>query len=202
MSKVPHTLYDEDTELVIAWRRGELSSFEALVEKHQKRMLNVAFRISGDYEDACEVVQDAFVAAYRGIDTFRGAARFSTWLTSITVNLSRNRLRQTRSKNRNEAYSLDGPPSGEDGGPVRERPSTDPSALEQLERLALHERLRECISGLDADFREAIVLRDLQEFSYEEICTILKVREGTVKSRLFRAREMVKDCLKRAVGVL
>lgn len=195
-----HNISDEDSVLVASWRRGELASFEALVAKYQKRMLNVAFRITGDYEDACEVAQDAFVAVFRGIDAFRGAARFSTWLTSITLNLSRNRLQQAQAKRRNEAYSLDGP--GEDCGPVPERPSPAPSALEQLEMRALHAKLKECINALSVDFREAIVLRDMQDFSYDEICSILNVREGTVKSRLFRAREMVKDCMKRAVGEL
>jgi RNA polymerase sigma-70 factor (ECF subfamily) len=202
MSDDLHAISDDDAALVASWRHGDISSFEALVRKHQKRMLNIAFRIVGDYEDACEVAQDVFVAAYRSIDSFRGASRFSTWLTSITVNLSRNRLRQVQTKRQNELYSPDGQPAGEDCGPVQERPSAAPSALERLERLDLHEKLQACIRALTAEFRETIVLRDLQDFSYDEMCTILKVREGTVKSRLFRAREMVKDCLKRAVGEL
>jgi len=197
-----HNITDEDSVLVASWRRGELASFEALVAKYQKRMLNIAFRITGDYEDACEVAQDAFVAAYRGIEAFRGSARFSTWLTSITLNLSRNRLQQVQTKRRNEAYSLDGPAPGEDSSPVHERPSSAPSVLEQLEMRALHEKLKDCINALSADFRETIVLRDMQDFSYEEMCSILNVREGTVKSRLFRAREMVRECMKRAVGEL
>jgi RNA polymerase sigma-70 factor (ECF subfamily) len=101
MSDDRQHISDEDAALIVSWQRGELSSFEALVSKYQKRMLNIAFRITGDYEDACEVAQDAFLAAYRGIDSFRGAARFSTWLTSITLNLSRNRLLQVRAKRRN-----------------------------------------------------------------------------------------------------
>ncbi len=196
-----HIVSDEDGALVAAWRRGELSSFEALVRRHQKRMLNIAFRITGDYEDACEVVQDAFVAAYRGIDSFRGASRFSTWLTSITVNLSRNRLQQLQTKRQNEAFSIDWPVR-EDCPSLREPASVAPSALERLERLDLHEKLQGCIGALAAEFRETMVLRDLQDFSYDEMCAILRVRQGTVKSRLFRAREMVKDCLKRAVGEL
>ncbi|MBI1919542.1 MAG: RNA polymerase sigma factor [Geobacter sp.] len=197
-----HTCTDEDSALVTSWRRGDISSFETLVRKHQKRMLNIAFRITGDYEDACEVAQDAFVAAYKGIDSFRGTALFSTWLTSITVNISRNRLQQVQTKRRNEAYSVDAPHAGEDCAPMREFPCPAPSALEQLERLDLREKLQTCIKTLVAEFREAIVLRDMHDYSYDEMCVILKVRQGTVKSRLFRAREMVKDCLKRAVGEL
>ena len=195
---------DVDVALVASWRRGDLSSFEMLVRKYQKRLLNVAFRITGVYEDACEVTQDTFVAAFRGIDSFRGEARFFTWLTSIALNLSRNRLQQMQTKLHHEAYSLDEPARGEHSTMIHEheRPCSAPSALERLERLDLQERLQGCIRALSAEFREAIVLRDLQDFSYGEMCTIIKVREGTVKSRLFRAREMVKDCLKRAVGEL
>jgi RNA polymerase sigma-70 factor (ECF subfamily) len=193
---------DEDFVLLASWRSGELSSFEALVRKYQKRMINIAFRITGDYEDACEVTQDAFVAAYRGIDSFRGESRFSTWLTSVTLNLSRNRLQQAQSKRHNEIISLDAQVNGEDCAHHLERPSSAPSALEQLELRAVHEKLQECIKALSVNFRETMVLRDMQDYSYDEICAILKVREGTVKSRLFRAREMVKDCLKRGMGEL
>ena len=193
-------IHDEDAELVIAWRRGEFSAFEELVRKYQKRMLNIAYRCVGDYEAACEVVQDAFAAAYRGGESFRGAARFSTWLTGITVSLSRNRLPQSRNKRSSEAYPPGAPPADFTGGAHREHPS--PSAPEQLEMLDLSEKLHGCIGALDADSREMIVLRDVQGLTYEEICAILVIREGTVKTRLSRAREMAKDCLKRAAGAL
>jgi RNA polymerase sigma-70 factor (ECF subfamily) len=190
---------DEDAELVAAWRSGELSAFELLVRKHQKRLLNIAFRITGDYEDACEVVQDSFLSAYRGIASFRRESRFSTWLTSIAINLSRNRLKQSASHSK--LCSVDAPAPSEDGG-HHELRSLAPSPLERLERLDLHEKLDGCIKALAAEFREVIVLRDMQDFSYDEICDTLQVREGTIKSRLFRAREAVKGCLKRAVGEL
>jgi RNA polymerase sigma-70 factor (ECF subfamily) len=192
----------EDAVLIASWRKGKLSSFDALVLKYQKRMLNIAFRITGDYEDAREVTQDAFVAAYQKIESFRGESLFYVWLTSITVNLSRNRLLQGQTKRKNEAYSLDCPWPDDEESASRDHPSPSPSALERLERLDLHEKLLECIKGLTDEFREAIVLKDMQDFSYDEICDILKIRIGTVKSRLSRAREFVKDCVKRSVGEL
>ena len=202
MSDDRHHISDEDALMVASWRNGEISSFEKLVVKYQKRIFNIAFRVTCDYEDACEVTQDAFVAAFRGIDSFRGEARFSTWLTSITLNLSRTRLQLAQAKKKNEAFSLDGPGKGEDFRSSHERPSPAPSPLEQLERRTIHEKLRECIKALSAEFREAIVLRDLHDYSYDDICSILKVREGTLKSRLFRAREQVRECMKRAMGDL
>ncbi len=193
---------DADSELVAASQQGDLNAFEALVTRHQKRMLNIAFRLVGDYDDACEVVQDAFVSAYKNIGTFRGDARFTTWLTTITLNLSKNRLKQVRARQAHEAYSLDEPVRTDDGEMNRDSPSQEPSVLDQLERRDTQARVQDCIKALETDFRETLVLRDIQEFSYEEIGSMLKVRVGTVKSRLFRAREMVKDCLKRFWGEL
>lgn len=165
-------------------------------------MLNIAFRLVGDYDDACEVVQDAFVSAYRNIKTFRGDAKFTTWLTTITLNLSKNRLKQMRSRHGHEAFSLNDPIRTDDGEMTMDPPSKEPSVLNVLEKRDVQARVQDCIKALETDFREVLVLRDMQEFSYEEIGSMLKVREGTVKSRLFRAREMVRDCLKRFMGEL
>jgi RNA polymerase sigma-70 factor, ECF subfamily len=165
-------------------------------------MLNIAYRLIGDYDDACEVVQDAFVSAHTSIRMFRGDAKFRTWLTTITLNLSKNRLKQVRSRQGHEAFSLNDPIQTDDGTMTMDPPSKEPSVLETMERRDIRIRVQDCIKALDTDFREVLVLRDMQEFSYEEIGTMLKVREGTVKSRLFRARDMVKDCLKRFMGEL
>jgi RNA polymerase sigma-70 factor (ECF subfamily) len=190
---------DDDAALVSSAQTGDLQAFEQLVIKHQKKMLNIAYRMIGDYDDACEVVQDAFVAAHKNIRMFRGDARFTTWLTTITLNLSKNRLKQVRSRQSHEAYSLNDPVQTDEGTMTVDPPSKEPSVLDRMETRDIRTRVQECIKALDADFREVIVLRDMQEFSYEEIGHMLKVREGTVKSRLFRARDMVKDCLKKAM---
>jgi RNA polymerase sigma-70 factor, ECF subfamily len=191
-----------DAVLVSASQQGDLEAFEQLVAKHQKRMLNVAYRLTNDYDDACEVVQDAFLSAYKSIKSFRGDAKFTTWLTAITVNLSKNRLKQMRSRKGHEAYSLDEQVETDDGRMKIDPPSKEPSVLDRLEARDVKVRVQDCIKALEPDFREILVLRDLQDFSYEEIGGMLKVREGTVKSRLFRAREMVKDCLKKVMGEL
>lgn len=183
-------------------RRGDLAAFELLVRRHQAKMLNIAFRITGAYEDACEVVQDAFLAAHKGLKDFRGEARFSTWLTTITTNLSRNRLEQLQTRQRNEPVSLDDPITGEDGEMFRDAPSSLPDPLELMERRDVREQVQGCIEAMTVDSREVLVLRDMEEYSYDEIATILKLRDGTVKSRLARAREAMRDCLKRGGGAL
>jgi RNA polymerase sigma-70 factor (ECF subfamily) len=193
---------DNDAALVASARQGELSAFEALVAKHQKRMLNTAFRIIGDYEDACEVTQDAFVSAYKNLKGFRAEAKFSTWLTTITVNLSKNRLKRVIIRQKREPMSLDAPILTDDGEVMPDPPSKEPSVLDRMEKQDVKKKVQDCIKALEPDFREVLVLRDMQDFSYDEISGMLKVAAGTVKSRLFRARESVKECLKKEMGSL
>jgi len=192
----------DDATLAQACRKGDLAAFECLVERHQRMMINVAFRMTGVYEDACDIVQDAFIAAWRKIGDFRAEAKFSTWLTAIVINLSRNRLQQMQQRERREAYSLNAPLPGSDCDRVPDPPSGARSVLEQLEEAELRRHLQHCIDALSPEFREVLVLRDMQELSYDEVGGALKLREGTVKSRLFRARDAVKECLKKAVGTI
>src|SRR4030067_3559711 len=100
---------DEDAGLVFSCKRGDLDAFESLVRKYEKKMLNISYRISGSHEDSLEIVQHAFVSAYRNINNFRGQSRFLTWLTAITINLSRNRLKQLKARNAHESVSIDDP---------------------------------------------------------------------------------------------
>jgi len=193
---------DGDAALVSSVRQGDLNAFETLVNRHQKRMLNIAYRLTNDYEEACEAVQDAFLSAYKNLDSFRGESKFTTWLTAITVNLSKNRLKQMRSRHGLEAFSLDEPVLTDEGQMIFELPSKEQSAVNMLEQQEVQQKVQSCVKALADDFREILVLRDLQDFSYNEIGSMMKMPEGTVKSRLFRAREMVKDCLKRVMGEL
>ncbi len=191
---------DDDAVHVAAWRKGDLSAFEVLVGKYQKRMLNVAYRITGDYEKACEVVQDAFVAAYREIDSLRGAARFPTWLTALVVVHSRNRSMQEQAHE--GAHRSPVTPGAEVAGPPLAVAVANVSVPDQRGQDDMQRHVQACISSLVADFREVLVLRDLQQIPCSEIGAILKIREAAVKSRLFQAREMLKDCMTRAVGEL
>ena len=191
---------DKDRELVALCRKGDIDAFETLVRNYQKKMFNIAFRITGSMEDASEVVQDAFVSAHRNLKDFEQKSRFSTWLYSITVNTAKNRLTQSKTRSMHESASLDDPSPCDEKMKRFEPASNDPSALEQLSRKEQQQKVQECLDRLEQDFREVIVLRDLQGFSYTEISRILALAEGTVKSRLFRARDSVKDCLKKLLG--
>ena len=193
---------DEDYEFVSLCKKGDVDAFEVLVKNHQKRMLNIAYRMVGNYEDACDIVQDAFISAYRNLKSFKGKAKFSTWLYTIVMNLSKNRLKQLKTQLHREKFSIDDPVLKNDGQIRGELASREPSVLESLERRNIQQKVQECINSLDEDFREVLILRDIQGFSYDEINDLLKIPEGTVKSRLFRAREAMKDCLKKVIGVL
>ncbi|HTZ18226.1 MAG TPA: sigma-70 family RNA polymerase sigma factor [Dissulfurispiraceae bacterium] len=189
---------DDDRGLVALCQKGDVEAFEQLVIRHQKKMLNIAFRMTGSYDDACDIVQDAFVSAYKEIRRFEGRSQFSTWLGTIVVNLSRNRLKQVQASRNRREVSI----NAEEGEVGIDPPSGEPSALEMMEKRDIQRGVQECIGKLDMDFRAVVVLRDIQGYAYNEIGEMLKVAEGTVKSRLFRAREMLKNCLKKTLGVL
>jgi RNA polymerase sigma-70 factor (ECF subfamily) len=193
---------DEDREFVSLCQGGDVNAFEVLVERHQKRMLNIAYRIIGNYDEACEVVQEAFISAYKHIKGFKGKAKFSTWLYAICINLSKNRLRQVRTRLHREPYSVGNPIQVANGQIAGDPPSSEPSPLEQLEARDVQQKVQGCINALDAEFKEVLILRDIQGFAYDEISDMLKIPEGTVKSRLFRAREGMRDCLKQTMGDL
>jgi RNA polymerase sigma-70 factor, ECF subfamily len=193
---------DDDAGFVVRSRQGDMEAFAVLVKRHQKKMLNMAYRMIGDYDEACDVVQESFLSAYRAIGKFRGDARFSTWLGSIVLNQARNHLKQKNARSRNEGISLDESADAPDGTRLIAVRSSDESAVEQLENRELAASVQLCIGALDGEQREVLVLRDIQEFSYEEIGVMLKLPEGTIKSRLFRARNALKEGLLRIFGDL
>ncbi|MEN6374666.1 MAG: sigma-70 family RNA polymerase sigma factor [Smithella sp.] len=193
---------DDDAGFVARSQRGDTNAFAVLVRRHQKKMLNVAYRMIGDYDEACDVVQESFLSAYRAIGKFRGDARFSTWLCGIVLNHAKNHLKQKNARSRNEEMSLDESTGIMDATLLNTVRSGEESIVEKLEKRELAATVQVCISALDGEQREVLVLRDIQEYSYEEIGVMLKLPEGTVKSRLFRARNALKEGLLRIFGDL
>jgi len=194
--------FDSDYETILRCQKGDIDAFEEIVRKYQKKMFNISFRMIGDYNEAAEAVQDAFLSAYRNMKGFKGESRFSTWLYSIVVNVSKNRLKKVRTQSFREPLSLDDPVDMDDGSIKREPPSGELSVLERLEKRDVALKVQDCINALEDKFKEVVVLRDIQGFSYEEIITMLQISDGTVKSRLHRARVALKNCLKKYLGDL
>lgn len=202
MKEEKKIITDEDYKFVSLCKKGDVDAFEVLVKKHQKKMLNIAYRMIGSYEEACEIVQDSFVSAYKAVRDFEGKAKFSTWLYTIVMNLSKNRLKQLKTQLYHEQFSIDDPVLTDDGNIKVESVSSGPSILEQLEKKEFQQKVQGCINSLDDEFKEVLILRDIQGFSYDEISEVLKIAAGTVKSRLFRSREALKISLKKVIGDL
>ena len=176
----------DDAKLVEATLAGDNQSFGVLVQRYQDRLFNTLLRFTGSRHDASDLVQDAFVQALVKLDTFRGDARFYTWLYRIAMNLSLSQRRKRRPVASVDAAKeqVGEEPIDEDQGPETE--------LVQKERAQL---VQQALLQLGEEHRQILVLREMESFSYEQIGEILSVPVGTVRSRLFRARVQLKDQL-------
>lgn len=186
-----------DAELLQASRAGDSDAFGELVTRHQDRVYRLAFRLSGNPEDALEIAQESFLKAYRALGSFRGESAFYTWVYRIAINefRSRRRFQSVRPAEMSlETASRTG--DGENRPGLKEQlPSDCPGPVEEavrVERKALVER---ALAQLDSEQRAIIVLRDIDGRDYEEIADILDCPRGTVKSRLHRARMALKELL-------
>jgi RNA polymerase sigma-70 factor (ECF subfamily) len=191
----------DDAGLVEQSRQGDIGAFERLVVKYQDRVFNTCRRMCGNRSDAEDLAQETFVRAFKSLGTFAGRSKFSTWLFRIAVNLAissrRNRRRAT--------HSLDGDPARDNDGTASAArwpasPTTTPAdeALErEQQRLTL-----QALADLDEESRSVVILRDLEEFGYDEIAEIMQVPVGTVKSRLHRARMALRERLPGVLGTV
>ncbi|MBZ4687245.1 MAG: polymerase sigma-70 factor, subfamily [Clostridia bacterium] len=181
----------DEKKLLAKVKKGDLESFNILVEKYQKHVYNIAYRFMGSREDASDAAQEAFLKAYRSISKFRNDASFKTWLYHITANVCRDELRKRKNTS---VISLDVPIMGDDGQEIdRQLKSGNPSPEEQFEVKENQSFVQEVINSLPEDYRIILILRELQGLSYEEITEALNCSMGTVKSRLSRARKLFKD---------
>ena len=174
-------------ELARLAAEGDEVAFSQLVTLHEKRVYALALRMTGNQEDAMDVAQEAFLAAWRGLPNFRGEAGFSTWLYRLTSNAAIDFLRKTR-RQKVEA-SLNDETMGLDA------PDPAPTPQEQAEAQSLREAVRWGMGELSQEHQQVLDLREYQELSYEEIAQRLEVDLGTVKSRLSRARSSLRKIL-------
>ncbi|TWU30132.1 RNA polymerase sigma factor [Bythopirellula polymerisocia] len=178
-----------DAELVAATQGGDRQAFGTLVERHQERLFNTLLRVLGSSDDAREVLQDAFIQAYTKIDTFRGSSQFYTWMYRVALNLACSYKRRT--KRHREEVSIDTMKTNVGEEPVDhgESPEQDMLRAEQAELV------QAALVELSDEHRQILVLREMDDFSYETIAEILELPVGTVRSRLFRARMQMKELL-------
>ncbi len=175
---------DVDTEIIEQARRGDSLAWEKLVIKHTRRIYNLCYRFVGRVDQAEDLTQEVFMKVFRNLSNYNPeTGNFVTWVMSVSRNLLIDHYRQSKddrvtvSTDENEEYSL-----------LETMPSDRPGAHAELERKESAEILRKALSHLPPQLKEAVILRDLEELSYEEIGEILRVPEGTVKSRINRGR--------------
>lgn len=176
----------DDAPLIAATLAGDTAAFGRLVGLYQDRLYNSLLRVLGSAEDTRDVVQDAFVQAFLKLDSFRGSSAFYTWLYRIAFNLAMSHVRRER-----KTTSLDGLKDGCGREPIDGRPTPEVDLL-KTERVAM---VHAALAELSIEYRQILVLRELEGCRYEEIAEILELPVGTVRSRLFRARLQLRDRL-------
>jgi RNA polymerase sigma-70 factor (ECF subfamily) len=181
-----------DTRLLVKRAQGnDLDAFEELVRLFQNKVYTLCFRLSGSHADAQDLAQEAFIRAYRALGSFRNEADFGTWLHRITMNVWFN-FRRKNSLRQADVY-LDEPYQGSDGGMLRrEAAAGEGHPLQELEEKEFRGLVRLALDELTAEHRAVLMLRDVEGYSYDEVSKMLGCSLGTVKSRLSRAREVMR----------
>jgi len=183
-----------DKELVKRVQKGDKGAFDLLVLKYEHKIVNLVMRYVRDPETALDISQEAFIKAYRALPRFRGDSAFYTWLYRIAVNTAKNHLAALRRRPSDIELDLQDPDQYGLHAKLKETDTPEAVSLSQ----ELQETLERAIQSLPDDLRTAIVLRELDGMSYEEIAQTMDCPVGTVRSRIFRAR----DAIGKKVGTL
>lgn len=180
-----------DRKLVRGLRRRDEEAFSEMVRKYQHRVFNTVYRILGDRAESEELAQEVFIAVFKHVDSFRGDSKFSTWLFRIATNRAKNRIKYLSRRDHDQHQDLDDTPeSNIEKNPVggdTDRPDRRAMGRE------LESVVQDGLEDLNEKHRTVVVLRDVENLSYEEIADVLEIAVGTVKSRLYRARSQLKD---------
>lgn len=178
----------KEKQMISRARKGELTAFEELVKEYEQRVFALAYRYCGNEQDAQDVVQEVFLRVYRSLKGFRGESGFSTWIYRITSNICVDHIRAEKGAHNISLETEEG-----------EQPIPDAVSLHQPEAAAenaiLREALKEALALLSAEHRQILLLREIIGLSYVEISKMLRLEEGTVKSRLARARKQMREIL-------
>jgi RNA polymerase sigma-70 factor (ECF subfamily) len=193
LASVPSSSSDNEASFVAAAKAGDLSAFEDLVNRYERKIFRLAQHITQNNEDAQDVTQEAFLKAFEHLGEFQGNSRFYTWLVRIAVNQALMKLR----KRHNKDISLDAEFEGEDNSMPRELEDWGPSPEQHYAQNELAGILSTVIGELDPSFRVVFQLRDIDELSTEETAEALGLSVPAVKSRLLRARLKLRDKLNR-----
>ncbi len=180
---------DTDKELVKRVQKGDQAAFDLLFARYHVKILNLISRYVRDSEEVRDVAQEAFIKAYRALPRFRGDSAFYTWLYRIAINTAKNHLVSRSRRPPSSDVDIEDADFRDDADMLRE--SEDPESA--LARDQLQETIHQALADLPDDLRSALTLREFDGLSYEQIAEVLECPVGTVRSRIFRAREFVDE---------
>ncbi|MDH4163801.1 MAG: sigma-70 family RNA polymerase sigma factor [Nitrospirota bacterium] len=176
------TRHQEENDLIERTLKGDEDAYAVLVDRYKVLAYTLAFRMTGDADSANDIAQDSFIAAYEGLNRFRGTAKFSTWLATIVLNKCRDHGRARR-----ETVDVD------DIAELRGSSAPDPERIASSHETS--EAVQHALDGLSPEYREVLILKHLEELGYEEIAAILGVSIAALKVRAHRARERLREVL-------
>lgn len=183
----------EDLELVSALREGSEEAYETLLSRFQQPVYNLALRLLNDPSDACDVAQEVFLKVFRNVGQFRGQSSLKTWVYRIAINEAHNQ-RRWFFRHRHREVGLE-EEQEEARSMVDVLPDAGPSPFDFVFDQEKHVLIEEALTRINPTFREVVVLRDIMDLSYEEIADVLQLSLGTVKSRILRGREALREAL-------
>jgi RNA polymerase sigma-70 factor (ECF subfamily) len=182
-----------ELQLVQAHRRGDAEAISELLRSYERRIYSVCYRMVRDEHDARDLAQDAMVKLLQGLDSYDGRAKLSTWVIRISLNCCLSHLRKQRLR-RHGSIDRDWP-QGAGGPALAAGPSGELSPAGGVERTEMHSILSRALGSLEPQMRAVLVLRDMQDLEYSQIAEVLDIPVGTVKSRLFRARQALRTAV-------
>ena len=177
-----------DEEIIDKIQNGSIELFEVIVSRYQKKLVNYIYRMISDFDSAMELSQEVFIKVYNSLDKYNPSFKFTTWVHRIASNATIDWMR----KKKIDAYSLDANDNEDAPSMSQQVPSKDLSPLQNLEMGQLQNRIERAIDELPFIYKQLIILRHINELSYDEISEAVDLPLGTVKNRIFRGREMLK----------
>jgi len=187
-------MLQNENEVIKKACQGDNEAFAQLYKEYENLVYTTAYYMTKNSEDSCDISQDVFIKVYKSLPQFRGDCKFSSWIYRICVNTVNDYLRKN---SRKKTVSLSVYDDDKDVDAQLDIPVEDPDALPEaaLDKSDTQEMIRKAIEELPEDMRQIIILRDIYGYSYEELCKMLSLKEGTVKSRINRARNILRDKL-------
>jgi RNA polymerase sigma-70 factor, ECF subfamily len=184
----------KDVELIKAFQAGKKAAFDELVLSHKDKVFNLCYWFVGNHQDANDLAQDVFFKAFKALKNFRFESAFSTWIYRISMNTCKNRLKSFQYRLKKKFVHLNHTADGSNPGvEIADESATPEIELGKKERMR---RIKKAIDTLPEDKKAVVVLRDIEGLSYEKISTITQFNLGTVKSKLARARQDLREMLK------